>query len=426
MANIVLIGGQWGDEGKGKIIDVLTEDSDVVVRYQGGNNAGHTVKVDQKTQVLHLIPSGILHSGKICVIGNGVVVDPLALVSEMQGLQETGVEFDDRFFVSDRAHVVFPYHRELDASRENHRDAADRIGTTKRGIGPAYGEKVSRRGLRMIDLVDSHFPDMARERIEEGNTLIKALGGQPVDVDGTISSYLEAASTLSPYVADSFTLLDEYAKKGRDILFEGAQGTMLDIDFGTYPFVTSSNATSGGACTGTGFAPHRIDKVLGVIKAYTTRVGEGPFPTELTDDTGKRLGQKGAEFGATTGRPRRCGWFDAVVARYSAMVNGVDMWAVTKLDVLDGLEKIMICTGYECAGEKYSTIPANVRMLANCKPVLEEMEGWVESTSGVQEYEKLPRQAKDYVARICELTGVPIRFVSTGPGRESTISLSIG
>ncbi|MFW5871080.1 MAG: adenylosuccinate synthase [Verrucomicrobiota bacterium] len=426
MANIVLIGGQWGDEGKGKIIDVLTEDSDVVVRYQGGNNAGHTVKADQRTQILHLVPSGILHAGKICVIGNGVVVDPLALLSEIKGLQDIGIKFEGRFFISDRAHVVFPYHRELDAARENYREDKDRIGTTKRGIGPTYGEKVSRRGLRMIDLIDSDFPAMARERIEEGNTLIEALGGKPVDVDGTISRYLDAAAALSPYVADSFTLLDDCARKGRNILFEGAQGTMLDIDFGTYPYVTSSNATSGGACTGAGFAPHRIDEVFGVIKAYTTRVGEGPFPTELTDDTGKALREKGAEFGATTGRPRRCGWFDAVVARYSAMVNGVDMWAVTKLDVLDGLEKIMICTGYECAGEKFSTIPANARMLANCKPVLEEMEGWSESTSGVQEYDKLPRQARNYVARISELTGTPVKLISTGPGRESTISLSIG
>ncbi len=426
MANIVLVGGQWGDEGKGKIIDVLTEDSDVVVRYQGGNNAGHTVKVNEQTQVLHLIPSGILHSDKLCVIGNGVVIDPLALVSEMKELQDIGIKFDDRFFISDRAHVVFPYHRELDASRENYREEKDRIGTTKRGIGPTYGEKVSRRGLRMIDLIDSHFPDMARERIKEGNKLINALGGQPVDVDATISSYLDAASALSPYVADSFTLLNDFAKKGRDILFEGAQGTMLDIDFGTYPFVTSSNATAGGACIGTGFAPHRIDKVLGVIKAYTTRVGEGPFPTELTDDTGARLGKKGAEFGATTGRPRRCGWFDAVVARYSALVNGVDTWALTKLDVLDGLEKIMICTGYECAGEKYSTIPANARMLANCKPILEEMEGWSESTSGVKTYDELPEQAKKYIARIEEITGVSASLISTGPGRESTISVRGG
>jgi adenylosuccinate synthase len=273
----------------------------------------------------------------------------------------------------------------------------------------------------MVDLIDSEFPEMARERLIENNKVIQALGGDPVDVDATVSSYLDASSVLVPYVTDSFPLLNDYALKGRDILFEGAQGTMLDIDFGTFPYVTSSNATAGGACIGTGFAPHRIDKVVGVIKAYTTRVGEGPFPTELSDETGALLGEKGAEFGATTGRPRRCGWFDAVVARYSAMVNGVDSWALTKLDVLDSVDKLKICVGYECAGRRHETIPASARVLSNCTPVFEEMEGWEGSTDGITEYADLPVQARKYIERISELTETPIDMISTGAGRESTV-----
>ena len=426
MPNTVLIGAQWGDEGKGKIIDVLTEEADVVVRYQGGNNAGHTVKIGDDLYVLHLIPSGILHKGKVCVIGNGVVVDPLALIKEIGELKAAGITVEGRLFVSDRAHVVFPHHRLLDEAREA-RHAADRkIGTTKRGIGPSYGDKVSRVGLRMCDLVAPAFPELFAARAAEAGAVLEALGAAAPDVGETMASYVEAAALLKPLVADSVSLLNRAVKEGKSLLFEGAQGTMLDIDFGTYPYVTSSNATAGGACSGTGIAPHRIDRVIGVVKAYTTRVGEGPFPTELKDDVGKHLGTEGREFGATTGRPRRCGWFDAVVARYAAMINGVDHWAMTKLDVLDALETLKICTAYRCGnGQCYDSIPADTRKLSECKPVYEEMEGWRSSTRDVTRYEDLPAKAKAYVERLCELTGAPLGILSTGPRRRNTIRVGL-
>ncbi|MDI6774739.1 MAG: adenylosuccinate synthase [Verrucomicrobiota bacterium] len=420
-----LVGAQWGDEGKGKIIDVLTEEADMVVRYQGGNNAGHTVKIGDETHILHLVPSGVFRPQTVCVIGNGVVVDPLALLKEMADIQSRGVTLKNRLFVSDRAHVVFPYHRALDETRETQATDIQKIGTTKRGIGPCYGDKVSRVGLRIADLVDPGFRAIARRRIEEANRILEALGAEPFDSDRMIEDYTRAARQIAPYVTDSVALINRAAKEGRSILFEGAQGAMLDIDFGTYPYVTSSNGTAGGVCTGAGIAPHRIDRVIGVVKAYTTRVGQGPFPTELTDEVGKLLGREGQEFGATTGRPRRCGWFDAVVARYAAMINGVDFWAITKLDVLDSLATIRIGVAYECDGETRDTIPANIRMLERCRPVYEEVEGWQTSTGNATRYEDLPERAKAYVNRLCELTGVKMGLLSVGPRRESTLRLAV-
>jgi len=425
MPNTVLIGAQWGDEGKGKIIDVLTQDADVVARFQGGNNAGHTVKIGDEKYVLHLIPSGILHDGKTCIIGNGVVVDPLALVGEMEELEQRGIDTAGRFFVSDRAHVVFPFHGLLDAQREARRSESKRIGTTKRGIGPSYGDKVSRVGIRMGDFVGDGFPELLSNRLEEANPVLEAMGGTALDGDEVLATYQVAAARLAPHVADTVVLINEAIQAGKSVLCEGAQGTLLDIDFGTYPFVTSSNATAGGACTGAGIAPHRVDRVIGVIKAYTTRVGAGPFPTELHCELGEQLRAEGNEFGATTGRPRRCGWFDAVVGRYSAMINGVDYWAMTKLDVLDGIETLKICVAYECDGVLYDSVPASVRVLQNCTPQYEEMPGWMTSTKDVTTYDELPENAKAYVSRLCELTGVKLGILSVGAKRESTLRIAI-
>ena len=425
MPNTVLIGAQWGDEGKGKVIDVLTHDADVVVRFQGGNNAGHTVKVGNEKYVLHLIPSGILHAGKLCVIGNGVVVDPLALIQELDDLQARGVDTAGRLFIGERAHVVFPFHRELDARREALLRKDRQIGTTKRGIGPCYGDKVSRLGLRIGDLIDPGFATLLAQRMEEANAVLTALDAPALDVPSVTAEYLRAAERIRPYVADSVVVLNRAVAEGRSILFEGAQGTMLDIDFGTYPFVTSSNATAGGACTGTGIAPHRIDRVVGVIKAYTTRVGEGPFPTELNDATGELLRREGGEFGATTGRPRRCGWFDAVVARYAAMLNGVDYWAMTKLDVLDTVQTIRIAVAYTCDGKRLDTVPCSAARMARCVPVYEDMPGWCTSTKEVTDYHQLPANAKAYVERLCALTGTPLGILSVGPKRESTLRIAL-
>lgn len=425
MANTVLIGAQWGDEGKGKIIDVLAENIDIVVRFQGGNNAGHTVKIGNEKYVLHLIPSGILRDGQRCVIGNGLVVNPLALLDEIAEVEATGKSVADRLFVSDRAHVVFPYHGAIDAAREDCLADGDKIGTTRRGIGPCYSDKITRIGLRMGDLVDKEFPSLIKSRLEEANRILNELGGEPVDEQKLVAEYVEAAEKLKPYVIDSVTMLNEAVAAGESILFEGAQGTMLDIDYGSYPFVTSSNTTAGGACTGSGIAPSRIDRVIGVIKTYTTRVGEGPFPTELFDEDGAQMAKVGHEFGATTGRPRRCGWFDAVVGRYAAALNGVDYWAMTKLDVLDGFETLKICTAYECDGKIYKNMPASTRVLENCKPIYEEMPGWMESTSEITRYEDLPQKARDYVERLCELTGVKLGILSVGPKRESTLRIEL-
>jgi len=425
MPNTVLMGAQWGDEGKGKVIDVLTQDVDLVVRFQGGNNAGHTVKIGQEKYVLHLIPSGILHSDQKCLIGNGVVVDPLALLGEINEIVEKGKSVEGRLFISDRAHVVFPYHGAIDAAREARLSEDDRIGTTKRGIGPCYGDKVSRVGLRVGDLLDAEFPALLKSRMEEANSVLVALGGEAISYDEVLLKYSAAADAIRPYVTDGVKMINDAAREGQSILFEGAQGTMLDIDFGSYPFVTSSNATVGGCCTGTGLSPRFVDRVIGVIKAYTTRVGEGPFPTELFDEDGKTMGREGQEFGATTGRPRRCGWFDAVVGRYSAMVNGVDYWAMTKLDVLDGFETLKICVAYECDGVRYETVPASARILERCVPVYEEMPGWMSSTKDVTVYGDLPEKARNYVERLCELTGTKLGILSVGPARASTLRVAI-
>ena len=425
MPNTVLVGAQWGDEGKGKVIDVLAEDVDVIVRYQGGNNAGHTVTVGDDKSILHLLPSGILHAGKHCVIGNGMVVNPMALVEELSELESKGIDASGRLHISDRAHIVFPFHRALDATREASVSKAQQIGTTKRGIGPSYSDKVSRVGLRMGDLVDSAFPELLKPRLTEANTILEAMGAEPFDFDTLVKEYEEAGKYLSEYIADTIAYLDDAQRSGKSLLFEGAQGTLLDIDFGTFPYVTSSSATAGGACTGTGVPPQRIDRTIGVIKAYTTRVGEGPFPTELKEGVGEVLAREGNEFGATTGRPRRCGWFDAVVGRYSATVNGCDFWCVTKLDVMDSLDKVRICVAYECDGTIYDTVPANIRVLERCKPVYEEMDGWQSSTQDATSFEGLPQKTQDYVNRLCELTGVQLGMLSVGPKRASTLRVAI-
>ncbi|MGA1529424.1 MAG: adenylosuccinate synthase [Kiritimatiellia bacterium] len=421
MPNTVLIGAQWGDEGKGKIIDVLTEKVDWVVRYQGGNNAGHTVEIGDAKYVLHLMPSGILHDGKRCVIGIGLVIDPVALVDEVKGVVERGIDTSDRFFISDRAHVVLPYHKLIDEYREKKPATGAMIGTTKRGIGPTYGDKAARTGLRMGDLLDPDFESLLRDRIAANNRILRALEAPEVDADETVQTVTAARDYLRPFIADTIPMLHQALRDGQSILFEGAQGTMLDIDYGTYPFVTSSSATAGGACTGSGVPPHRIDRVLGVVKAYTTRVGEGPFPTELLDETGEELRKAGHEFGATTGRPRRCGWFDAVVARYSAMVNGIDGWAITKLDVLDDFAEIKVCVAYECDGRRMESVPANVRMLERCRPVYETIEGWQCSTREAKSWDDLPPKAQAYLRRLEEITGVKASILSVGPRRDSTI-----
>ncbi len=417
----ILIGSQWGDEGKGKIIDVLTQDIDWVVRYQGGNNAGHTVEIGDEQYILHLIPSGILRTGTKCVIGHGMVVDPLALKDEMRDLESRGIELGGRLLISDRAHLVMPYHRMLDAGNESQLADGEKIGTTKRGIGPTYADKVSRTGLRVCDMLDPEFEKMLRRRIVSSNKRLRVMGAESMDAERIVSDILEVSEYLKPFIADTIALLNRAMRAGDKILFEGAQGTMLDIDYGSYPFVTSSSSTAGGAATGTGVPPHRIEAVLGVLKAYTTRVGEGPMPTELDDEMGEMLRSEGGEYGATTGRPRRCGWFDAVVARYSAEVNGIDSWALTKLDVLDNVETIKICTAYEVDGERLETVPANARILEKCVPVYEEMDGWQTSISEVSTFEELPAKTKAYIARLEELTGVEAGLLSVGPRRSSTI-----
>ncbi len=423
MPNTVLVGAQWGDEGKGKIIDVLAEEAEWVVRYQGGNNAGHTVEIGADRYVLHLVPSGILHAGKRCVIGNGVVVDPLALLEEIDGVEARGISTVGRLFVSDRAHLVFPYHRLIDDYREQKPAGGSKIGTTKRGIGPTYGDKAARVGLRAGDLLEPDFAARLRRRVETNNRILATFGAPLPDVEETLRTYAAAARRLAPYVADTIPMIHQALAARQPILFEGAQGTMLDIDYGTYPFVTSSNATSGGACTGSGLPPHRVDRVIGVIKAYSTRVGEGPFPTELKDAMGEHIRRVGHEFGATTGRPRRCGWFDLVVARYSVMVNGIDDWAVTKLDVLDEVAEIKVCVAYEHEGRRYEHLPASIRVLDQCTPVYETFPGWMTSTKEARSLAELPAACRGYLQALARMTETPISILSNGPRRESTLRL---
>jgi adenylosuccinate synthase len=421
MANTILVGAQWGDEGKGKIIDVLTEQANVVVRYAGGNNAGHTVFIGRQKYILHLVPSGILRKNKLCVIGNGVVVDPLGLVEEIEGLKKIGVKVSPKNFVlSETAHVVFPYHRELDAQREMLK-GKNKIGTTKRGIGPAYGDKAARVGLRVGDLIDPvRLEEKLSVRIKENNIVLKSLGAKPLSLNKVLAEYNAAGKFLKPFVQNTVVLLHNAMRDEADILFEGAQGTFLDIDHGTYPFVTSSNTTAGGACTGSGVPPHRMDRVVGVMKAYTTRVGEGPLPTENAEISDLLHGM-GREFGATTGRARRCGWFDSVATRHATMVNGIDDLAITNLDGLDTVETIKVCVAYRHGKTRYDFVPNNAQVLAECEPVYVEFEGWRMPTDKARKFADLPPKARAYLKAIAELTNAKLFIASIGPAREQTI-----
>lgn len=418
----ILVGTQWGDEGKGKLIDVLTRDVDMVIRFQGGNNAGHTVEIGDEHYVLHLIPSGIFRPNVVNVIGNGLVVDVLGLVEEMKGIAAKGFPVNN-IRLSNRAQLIFEYHKRADALKESSA-GTKKIGTTKRGIGPAYADKMNRTGIRGIDLTrPERLEEQFRAEAAKYNKQFAEHGIAPLDIDAEWERVREAADYLKDYVCDTVYLINDAIKSGRKILCEGAQAALLDIDHGTYPFVTSSNTVSGGACTGAGIAPQKIRDVWGVIKAYTTRVGEGPFPTELFDQDGETLRQVGHEFGATTGRPRRCGWFDAVAGRYACMVDGVNKLAVTKLDVLDSFDKIGVCVAYEIDGKVTKEFPASVEELAAARPVLEWLPGWKQDISGVSSYDELPENAKKYLERITELVDSELAIVSVGPRRDQTFEI---
>ena len=422
MANTILVGAQWGDEGKGKIIDVLTETANLVVRSQGGSNAGHTVWVGSEKYVLHLIPSGILRRGKQCIIGNGVVIDPVSLVCELDGLRRRKVNVKGRLHISDKAHMVMPYHHEIDTCAERLK-GKNKIGTTLRGIGPAYSDKIARTGLRMADLVDvKNFESRLRVRIREANRLIKAFGGKPVSIKPVYAEYSRAARRLRPFVTNTTRMVHKALEAKKEILFEGAQGTYLDIDQGTYPFVTSSNTTSGGACTGSGMPPNRVDHVMGVMKAYTTRVGGGPFPTE-NDDIGDMLHAMGREFGATTGRPRRCGWLDAVATRQAAQVNGIDQLAITNIDGLDKLSTIRVCTAYRLNGRRIDYLPSDIDDMVKLEPVYQSFPGWEADTSNARTWMELPLKTRKYLRAIAKMIGAKIAIASIGPGRSQTIIL---
>ncbi len=424
MANVVVVGAQWGDEGKGKIVDHLTASADLVARYQGGNNAGHTLVVDGVQHIFHLIPSGILYEGKKCLIGNGVVIDPAVLLEEMERLKEFRLEVTPaRLGISEKAHLIMPYHKAVDLAREAAK-AGGKIGTTGRGIGPCYEDKAARTGIRIIDLMDGVFEGKVREAVKEKNFILtRWLGAQPLEAEPIVDSYRKMAENLRPFVTDVSQELDRAASTGKSVLFEGAQGTHLDVDHGTYPFVTSSNPIAGGVCAGAGIGPTRIDHVVGIVKAYTTRVGSGPFITELHESTADYIQGRGKEFGATTGRKRRCGWLDMVLLKDSVRLNGLTSIAVTKMDVLTGLERLSICTEYDCRGERISSRPASLEKLGACTPVYEEFPGWDEDISGVRSIDDLPLNARRYLESIGELVGVPLSTVSVGPGREATISL---
>lgn len=419
--NIVLVGMQWGDEGKGKVIDILSQKVDYVVRYQGGNNAGHTVVVGAKEYVFHLIPSGILHAGKICCIGNGVVIDPEVLKSELNSLRKNGIDFDKRFKISTLAHLIMPYHKNLDQLRETKR--MNKIGTTGRGIGPCYADKINRCGIRMVDLLNRRvFSDKLKDNLKEKNEIFKKVYRHPgFSFQQIYRQYLNYGKLFEPYICNTAVLLNKACNDKSDILLEGAQGTFLDIDFGTYPFVTSSSATSGGACTGTGIPPVKIDKVVGVCKAYTTRVGEGPFPTEFTEGFGKFMRDKGNEFGATTGRPRRCGWFDAVIARESVMLNGITELAIMKMDVLDGIDKIKICVAYKYKNKIIKEFPHDFELLSKAAPVYKEMAGWPNQANKPCSFKELHPNARAYLLELQNLLGAKVSMVSIGSARKATI-----
>jgi len=417
----ILVGTQWGDEGKGKLIDVLTRDVDVVVRFQGGNNAGHTVEIGDERYVLHLVPSGVFRPEVQCVVGNGVVADPVALEEELEGLESRGIDTAN-VFISNRTQLIFCYHRIMD--RINESGDGVKIGTTGRGIGPAYADKMRRVGIRAIDLTaPERLAAAFRAEAKKYNAVFKRCGAPEIDTEAELEKVLAAAAKLAPRVRDTVYIVNAAVKAGKKVLFEGAQGALLDIDHGTYPFVTSSNTTSGGACTGGGVPPQSVRDVWGVIKAYTTRVGEGPFPTELFDACGENLRQRGREFGATTGRPRRCGWFDAVASRYACMVNGVNKLAVTKLDVLDDLEKIAICVGYDVNGKVTDEFPASLAELEAAKPVLEYLPGWKCDTSKARSWSDLPAAAQNYLKRMAELVDSTVAIVSVGPRRDQTFGV---
>jgi adenylosuccinate synthase len=416
--NLAILGAQWGDEGKGKIVDLITPNFSIVARYQGGHNAGHTVYVDGKKFVLRLIPSGILHPGVTCVIGNGVVIDPAALFTEIDELARHGIDVGSRIVISDKAHLILPYHRDLDLLSEARRGER-KIGTTSRGIGPAYEDKIARRGIRVGDLADhAGLAQEVRDNVNARNRLVQET---TMDAGAVLDELRVHGERLMPWVRDVSLLLSQAMRDGQSILFEGAQGTLLDIDHGTYPYVTSSNASIGGVCTGLGVPPKAIGGVLGVAKAYTTRVGEGPLPTELSGEMGNRLRESGNEYGAVTGRPRRCGWYDAVAARYAVRINGLDALALTKLDVLDGLEQVDICTAYTCGTRTLTEFPSDLSQLAACTPVYESMPGWPSPVRGARRWSDLPDAARRYVARLEEVSGVQAAIVSTGSERDDTI-----
>jgi adenylosuccinate synthase len=425
MANVVVVGTQWGDEGKGKVVDYLTARADLVVRFQGGNNAGHTLVVGGQKTICHLIPSGILNRGKKCLIGNGVVVDPEVLLEEMEELRQKGVVITpESLALSDRAHLIMPYHRAIDVAREEAK-GKEKIGTTGRGIGPCYEDKVGRMGIRVVDLMepDTLGEKMERNLAEKNFVLTKWFKAQPLDFHPMYEKYLHIGEILKPYISDVSLELDRAVKQGKPILFEGAQGTQLDVDHGTYPYVTSSNPISGAVCAGAGIGPDKIQHIIGIVKAYTTRVGAGPFPTELNDNIGNYMQERGAEFGATTGRRRRCGWLDLVVIKDSVRLNGLSSIGVTKLDVLTGLDKLKIAVAYELEGKRIESRPASITKLARCKPVFMELPGWKQDLSPVRSWDQLPEAAKGYLETIQEITRVPFSIISVGPGREESIIL---
>jgi adenylosuccinate synthase len=422
MSIAVIVGSQWGDEGKGKIVDLLSKRYDIVVRYQGGANAGHTVQVGDKQFILHLIPSGILWENVKCVIGNGVVIDPKALLDEIKFLENLGINIKGRLFISQNAHLIMPYHKLLDSISES---STSKIGTTGRGIGPCYIDKYARKGIKIVDLLDKKdLEQKIKSNIEEKNILFtKLYNHEELKVDEIIKEYLEFDDEIDQYITDIPTFINNALNEEKSILLEGAQGTMLDVDFGTYPYVTSSSPTSGGACTGSGIPPTKISMVIGIVKAYTTRVGLGPFPTELEGEEGERMRQVGGEFGATTGRPRRCGWFDAFLLNYSRMINGIERAAITKLDVLSYLDGIKVCVGYEINGKKLNSYPTSVNQMMQVKPVYETLPGWKCDISNVTTYEELPGKAKDYLSFIAQQSGFEIGIISVGPRRSQTIEL---
>lgn len=424
MSVTVVVGSQWGDEGKGKIVDLLSNNADIVARYQGGANAGHTIVIDGKQYILHLIPSGILNEKAKCVIGNGVVIDPIALMDEIAMLKSHGIDVAGRLFISHKAHLIMPYHKLLDQALESHKSKSA-IGTTGRGIGPSYNDKYARTGIRIVDLLDKEsFTNKLKANIaEKNNLLLKIFGYEGLDEQKIINQYLEFDKLIDPFIVDTTLMLNEAIAEGQEVFIEGAQGALLDIDHGTYPFVTSSNPTTGGACTGLGIPPTAISNVIGIVKAYCTRVGNGPFPTELNDEIGEKLRINGAEYGATTGRPRRCGWLDLVALKYSVMINGISEIAITKLDVLDDFEEIKVCTTYTHNGKELKSFPSDIPTLENIKMEFKSFKGWNTSLAGVKNYDELPKETKEYLKYIEEFTGAKIKIISVSPDRADTIIL---